>query len=441
VQPLIMCSGMWLLDQSISQSNEANCFWWTGNRKKKKAMKKGMLSKQVQQLRTKHKLGQQKAYSSLATSSVSGSMFSSDRNLFLASMGLEAAALHFLGGSSKKALAQDSGKKIQRSALVAGSHSTRTESPHSEDFAHLLNEEDILQITTLVNELIDLDFFDEESEQRIFEHCVRSVIAALEGILPRDYFHLVRSSHSLGGIDEKLANQIEERTVPLVQSLCTFPFLDKEDEARIIHFVVKIIVQSMREDRQLEKIENREYAGDLIVSVLMKGAVSKLFDSHARDKMLDEVLLKYHKLFPIVPETTIEFVAGYVLDWAAGHMQDALDSSYSEYLEIHSSGPDIKVDYREILVRQLTDMLNRDIPPIMLENQRKSFCDVLAAFIVENAVDMEKLESIFEYVKNPPTSETEVMTEIDEDATSQKLSIWSKVKFWSTTRGATTTSS
>ena len=73
----------------------------------------------------------------------------------------------------------------------------------------LLTDLEIIKISTLVNELIDLEFFDEDSEQRIFEDCVRKIVATLEDVLPYDFFALVHSEHYLGGIEENQAVKYE----------------------------------------------------------------------------------------------------------------------------------------------------------------------------------------------------------------------------------------
>ena len=50
----------------------------------------------------------------------------------------------------------------------------------------MISEEHIDRITTLVNELVDLDFFDEDSEQRIFDDLIRKIVFTLEdSVTPR----------------------------------------------------------------------------------------------------------------------------------------------------------------------------------------------------------------------------------------------------------------
>jgi len=42
----------------------------------------------------------------------------------------------------------------------------------------------------------------------------------------------------------------------------------------------------MREDRSLALLNDKEQAGELIVDVLMKGAIAKIFDADEREKMV-----------------------------------------------------------------------------------------------------------------------------------------------------------
>ena len=126
----------------------------------------------------------------------------------------------------------------------------------------IISEEDMVNIIHLVNELVDLDFFDEESEERIFDDCIRRIVLTLEEIMPEDFHLLVNSTHPLGlGISEAHAKMIEKRAIAYVRALLAFPYLDTVDETRIITFVTKIICQAMRADRSLEMLRDKQAAG------------------------------------------------------------------------------------------------------------------------------------------------------------------------------------
>jgi hypothetical protein len=105
--------------------------------------------------------------------------------------------------------------------------------------------------------------------------------------MPEDFHLLVNSKHPLGGgLSAEHAHSIEVRAITYVRGLVCFPYLDRTDETRIIQFVVKILCQAMREDRSLALLKDKGQAGELIVDVLMKGAIAKIFDAEEREKMV-----------------------------------------------------------------------------------------------------------------------------------------------------------
>ena len=198
----------------------------------------------------------------------------------------------------------------------------------------MIPDEHIDRITTLVNELVDLDFFDEDSEQRIFDDMIRKIVSTLEEIMPEDYHLLVQHKHPLGGgLSKEHADEIESRAVKYVQCLLSFPYLDEADEERVIQFVVKIICQSMREDRTLSMLVDKNVAGGMIVDVLMKGAVRKLFNKEEKEKIIEDVVLSWCKIFPFLPASTLEFCAVKAIEWGAKHMEAALESSFQSFNE------------------------------------------------------------------------------------------------------------
>ena len=311
------------------------------------------------------------------------------------------------GVNIKAALAYESRRKLlfNHSKYQAGLNGNRPR-------MRLLTDFEIIQIATLVNELIDLEFFDEESEQRLFEDCVKKIVDLLEDVLPFDFFQLVHSEHNLGGIEEDHALAIEERIVPYVNSLLSFPFLDKSDESRVIHFVVKIVVEAMRHDADLTKLYNRKHAGKLIVTVLMKGAISKIYDKEERHQLVEDALNRWTSLFPFLPSSTLEYIANLMIDWCALHLEEALLTSYHEFLAEHvikraSEGViDEKAnqeDYRLMLISHVTKNLIQDVGmkyadrfDVIVEYKHK-MCEQAAIFIVDNAVDIEKISNVFDF--------------------------------------------
>ena len=60
----------------------------------------------------------------------------------------------------------------------------------------MVDHTDIMGIATLVNDLIDMDFFDESQEQAIFEDAVCQVVKCVQDKLPKEYQTLINHSMS-----------------------------------------------------------------------------------------------------------------------------------------------------------------------------------------------------------------------------------------------------
>ena len=301
----------------------------------------------------------------------------------------------------------------------------------------MISEAHIGRITTLVNELVDLDFFDEDSEQRIFDDLIRKIVFTLEDIMPEDYHLLVKHRHPLGGgLSKEHAHEIETRAIKYVKCLLSFPYLDEADEDRVIQFVVKIICQSMREDRTLDMLVDKDMAGELIVDVLMKGAVRKLFNKEEKEKIVDDVVLSWCKIFPFLPASTLEWGAIKTIDWGAKHMEAALESSFKSYnqeieskkrkfeelevrrlMEKHQKKEeeshktykehhecleeDIEdaLEYETCLIEHLEKKFAEDLPDIqILSKKKKEVCHKVATVMVNKAVDVDKLSAIFHFL-------------------------------------------
>ena len=301
----------------------------------------------------------------------------------------------------------------------------------------MIPEAHIDRITTLVNELVDLDFFDEESEQRIFDDMIRKIVFTLEDIMPEDYHLLVKHRHPLGGgLSKEHAHEIETRAIKYVKCLLSFPYLDEADEDRVIQFVVKIICQSMREDRTLDMLADKDMAGELIVDVLMKGAVRKLFNKEEKEKIVEDVVLSWCKIFPFLPASTLEWGAIKTINWGAKHMEAALESSFKAFnaemednksraekgevkkqMEMHQKKEEeSKKDYKEhhecleedveealsyetCLIEHLEAKFSNDLPDYQFfSEKKKEMCHKLATLMVNQAVDVDKLSAIFHFL-------------------------------------------
>jgi hypothetical protein len=108
------------------------------------------------------------------------------------------------------------------------------------------------KIATLVNAIIDIPLVSEDMEQIIFEHAVAIIDAALDDILPEAFAGLLRSSDK--GIDKDHARDFATRLAEAVNKRVNLPYLNEEQEGRLIQTVIDPIVKAMISGRRLDDI-------------------------------------------------------------------------------------------------------------------------------------------------------------------------------------------
>ena len=191
----------------------------------------------------------------------------------------------------------------------------------------------------------------------------------------------------------------------------------------------------MREDRTLDMLADKDMAGELIVDVLMKGAVRKLFNKEEKEKIVEDVVLSWCKIFPFLPASTLEWGAIKTINWGAKHMEAALESSFKAFnaemednksraekgdvkkqMEMHQKKEEeSKKDYKEhhecleedveealsyetCLIEHLEAKLSNDLPDYQFfSEKKKEMCHKLATLMVNQAVDVDKLSTIFHF--------------------------------------------
>jgi hypothetical protein len=116
----------------------------------------------------------------------------------------------------------------------------------------MLLVEEQKKIAALVNAMVDIPLVSEEVEQVIFEHAVAIIDAALDDILPEVFAGLLRDEAK--GIDKDHARDFAERLVQAVNKRVNLPYLNEEQEARLIRTVVDPLVKSMIAGKRLDDI-------------------------------------------------------------------------------------------------------------------------------------------------------------------------------------------
>jgi hypothetical protein len=116
----------------------------------------------------------------------------------------------------------------------------------------MLLVEEQKKIATLLNAIIDIPLVSEEIEQAIFEHAVAIIDAALDDILPEVFGGLL---HDAGkGIDKDQAREFARRLAEAVNRRVNLPYLNEEQEGRMIQTVIDPIVKAMIDGKRLEEV-------------------------------------------------------------------------------------------------------------------------------------------------------------------------------------------
>jgi len=108
------------------------------------------------------------------------------------------------------------------------------------------------KIASLINAIIDIPLVSEELEQTIFEHAVAIIDAALDDILPEVFAGLLRDNGK--GIDKDHARDFSQRLAEAVNKRVNLPYLNEEQEGRLIQTVIDPIVKAMIEGRRLDDV-------------------------------------------------------------------------------------------------------------------------------------------------------------------------------------------
>eukprot|EP01052_Picozoa_sp_SAG31_P030491 SAG31_NODE_3131_length_4641_cov_1.488771_3_plen_267_part_00 len=132
-----------------------------------------------------------------------------------------------------------------------------------------ISEEEVSTVARLINYCIDLDYFNEDEEQTIFEHAVAASVDAIANVLPEPFAELVirtQSNHGRIGIDAAMAHDISTRLMKHVRAKVPLPYLDKDDEKMLLQCVVALVVEAMRHDHRIKDVCKPENAAEIIVS-------------------------------------------------------------------------------------------------------------------------------------------------------------------------------
>jgi hypothetical protein len=154
----------------------------------------------------------------------------------------------------------------------------------------IVQQLEISQIATLVNAIVDLQYFDEDQEQEIFEDCVAQVLFVVDKLLPHPYKQLIvnRRSDDTEGLPDNVAEPLKVRLERSIEKSLTLSCLEEAEERRLRTAVVEILVESMKPGHSLEDVTDARKSGKLIMNVFIRGSVA-MMQSSQRDSVVDTV--------------------------------------------------------------------------------------------------------------------------------------------------------
>lgn len=116
----------------------------------------------------------------------------------------------------------------------------------------LMSQAEQKKIAKIVNALIDIPLVPEEMEATIFEHAVALVDRALEDVLPAAFGELLRNVEK--GIDKDHARVFADRLVTAVNKRVDLPYLNEEQEQRLLQTVIDPLVKAMISGKKLDDL-------------------------------------------------------------------------------------------------------------------------------------------------------------------------------------------
>ncbi|OLP82529.1 Phthiocerol synthesis polyketide synthase type I PpsD [Symbiodinium microadriaticum] len=205
-------------------------------------------------------------------------------------------------------------------------------------------DRELVRIATLINKLVDMDGWDEDQEQELFELSVSACLEVIcKGLAPPHYDMLHTPRGLLG---EKSVALLTANLVQQCQRECTFPYMDEQDKMRTIRAVVWVIVGSLQPGRTIrsytkELCRDEESTQSVVVEVFIEGAMDVFFDSEMRHALIQD--LKSHiPDLPLVP-FLFENIAEFLMKTFSDTLHETLKDAYFVFVDARKNREDLPV--------------------------------------------------------------------------------------------------
>lgn len=120
-----------------------------------------------------------------------------------------------------------------------------------------LSKEELEKVATSLNKKINVPFVSEEKEQRVLVKIVMKVDNYLYDNLPNEVYGLIADTVDGEGLDDNEARQVSNNLAKLANRKIDIPYLPEFAEYIAINFVIRILVDAMRKDSNLNKALDR----------------------------------------------------------------------------------------------------------------------------------------------------------------------------------------
>lgn len=225
----------------------------------------------------------------------------------------------------------------------------------------LMSDTEVSNVALLINNLVDLEFFDENEEQEIFEFCVCKLVEKLAECLPNEYIFQVHSEKSMG---KEHAKTFELRLRHWLYGHCDLPFLGEQDQRRIVRCVLVLLMRSMRKPMsqvgELSDLERHK----LVFDVFVKGALEVFYDESRKRQVIANVE-NYGSAIPFIPHFIFGYICEMLLSHAGERVTPVLSDTYYEFLYKVGTSNEINLDsdrpFSSLLRRNLCNFFIRDV--------------------------------------------------------------------------------
>lgn len=196
----------------------------------------------------------------------------------------------------------------------------------------LVGDKELVHIASLINKLVDLESWDEDQEEELFEHAVSQCVEQMCTVLPPPFYDLLHTPY--GCLEEETVTLLSDNLIAQCKKECNFPFLDEQDKRRIIRAVVWCVLEAMSEGKTLEKfaanLDGDEVAQDIIIEVFIEGAMDVFFDDEMRKQLVQDVT-SYIEDVPFIPHALIERFCEALMKAFSGILHEALKEAFTSF--------------------------------------------------------------------------------------------------------------